>query len=306
MVQKREQLQITKSAEQKKTVGHFINKEAEIKFLGIYDKAMEQWPSSRQEIDIETSYGLTHVYRFGAQNGIPIVLLHGANGTSASWANFVVDLGKNHPVFAVDTIGDAGKSIQKSPIQRAEDYSSWLDEVLNALDVTKVHLIGASYGGWITLNQAVHSPQLLQSITLIEPARALAGLKFMAWPFMIWASMIGPDFVRRAFINWSSVSSSSNELQQQLVVSAMRDYKMQRIPPQYISDEELQSVKVPTLVLLGEKSPMHNSKRAATRAKKLLQNVEVEILPKAGHQLSADLVNDRILRFVEYEKKSSK
>lgn len=54
----------------------------------------------------------------------------------------------------------------------------------------------------------------------------------------------------------------------------MRDYTMQRIPPLYVSDEELQLVKIPTLLLLGEKSPMHNSKRAAARAKNLLQDVE--------------------------------
>lgn len=298
MVQQKEQ-QPKKKDEPKNLVGHFINIEAEKEFLKIYDKAMEQWPNSRQEIDIETAYGPTHVYHYGAKKeGNPILLLHGANGTSASWANFVVELGKKHPVYAVDIIGDAGRSIQKKPIQSVEDYSAWLDQVLNTLELERVHLVGASYGGWMALNQAIHSSRTLQSITLIEPARAFAGIRKIAWPFMLWASMIGPDFVRRSFIRWTSRGSSTNEKQLELVVSAMRDYKMLRISPQYVSDEDLQLVKVPVLLLLGEKSPLHNSQSAANRAQKLLQDVEVEILPKAGHKLPADLVNDRILKFI--------
>jgi pimeloyl-ACP methyl ester carboxylesterase len=83
----------------------------------------------------------------------------------------------------------------------------------------------------------------------------------------------------------------------------MRDYTMQRIPPLYVSDEELQLVKIPTLLLLGEKSPMHNSKRAAARAKNLLQDVEIESIPNVGHQLPADVVNDLLLNFIDKKQK---
>jgi pimeloyl-ACP methyl ester carboxylesterase len=300
--EKRQQqsLQKDRGVDMEKQIGRFVNSKAEVKFLEMYDEAMNRWPDSRGELKLETSFGRTHVHSYGNGKGDPIVLLHGANGTSASWANNIVALGEHHPVFAVDTIGDAGRSIQKAPIQHAEDYAAWLDEVLQGLGLKEVHLIGASYGGWIILNQAVHSPRLLQSITLLDPARALAGLTYAAWPFMLWASMIGPDFIRRAFIRWTDAGSLTDENQIQLVVSAMRDYKMQRIPPQYVKDDELRSVKVPVLLLLGGKSPMHNSNRAAIRAKKLLQDVEVEILPQAGHKLPADLVNDRILRFIKF------
>lgn len=296
----------SKSLELEKRVGRFINSTAEEKFLNMCDVAMNQWPDSRKELNLETSFGLTHVYTYGNEKGDPIVLLHGANSTSASWANYVIALGEHHRVFAIDTIGDAGRSIQEAPIQRAKDYAVWLEEVLQGLNLKGVHLIGASYGGWITLNQAVHSPQFLQSITLLDPARALAGISYRAWPFMLWASIFGPDSIRRAFIRWTGVGSLPEKIQTELVISAMRDYKMQRIPPQYVSDDELRSVKVPTLLLLGEKSPMHNSQRAAARAKNLLRDVEVEMIPKVGHQLPADVVNDRILKFIDGQKKKTK
>lgn len=292
-----------KSPSESPRIGTFVDKEAEEEFLKVYDDVMRQWPNSREELNLETSFGPTHVYAYGNKKGGPIVLLHGANSTSASWANFVVPLGEHHRIFAVDTIGDAGRSIQTAPIQHADDYVVWLEEVFQELKLEAVHLVGASYGGWITLNQAIHSPRLLQSITLLDPARALAGISYKAWPFMLWASLVGPDSIRRGFIRWTGAGSLPSNRQTDLVIAAMRDYKMQRIPPQYVSDEELQSVKISTLLLLGEKSPMHNSRRAAARAKNLLHDVEVKIIPKAGHQLPADVVNDLILKFIESRKK---
>lgn len=293
-----------KDTSEKQRIGRFVDRKAEENFLKVYDEVMEQWPDSREEINLETSLGPTHVYAYGNKKREPIVLLHGANSTSASWANYVETLGKHHRIFAVDTIGDAGRSIQKAPIQYAIDYANWLEEVFRGLNLKKVHLIGASYGGWITLNQAIHSSESLQSITLLDPARAIAGISFRAWPFMLWASIFGPDTIRRRFIQWTGAGSLPARKQTELVISAMRDYKMQRIPPQYVSDDELQSVKVPTLLLLGEKSPMHNAKRAADRAKSLLENVEVELIPNAGHQLPADKVNSLILKFIDEQKKN--
>ena len=285
-------------------IGRFVNSEAEAQFLKLYDDAMKQWPNPREELTVETSLGPTHIYTFGEKLGQPIVLLHGASSTSASWASFVGTLGKYHRVFAIDIIGDAGRSIQKAPIQYASDYVVWLDEVLQSLKLKNVHLMGASYGGWMALNQAIHSTEYLQSITLLDPARALDGISARAWPFMLFASIFGPDFIRHRFIQWTGAGSLPNKIQTELVISAMRDYKMTRIPPQYVSNEELQSVKVPTLLLLGEKSPLHHSKRAAVRAKALLRNVEVEIIPKAGHQLPADLVNGKVLSFIKSQKEA--
>lgn len=289
-----------------KRVGRFVSSRAEETFFKMYAEAMKQWPDSRQELKLETSFGPTHVYAYGNEKGDPIVLLHGANSTSASWANYVAALGKNHPVYAVDTIGDAGRSIQNAPIQHAEDYALWLDEVLQGLGLESVHVIGASYGGWMAINQAVHSPRFLQSIVLLDPARALAGISYRAWPFMLWASIFGPDVIRRAFIRWTSASPITDNPQTELVISAMRDFKMQRIPPQYVSDDELRTVNIPTLVLLGEKSTMHSSQKAAARGKQFIQDVEVDIVPKAGHKLPADQVNGRILRFLDQHRKSSK
>src|SRR5689334_14065863 len=49
------------------SVGRFVSEEARGKFLEAYDRAMELWPSPREELDVETGYGTVHVHRYGAR-----------------------------------------------------------------------------------------------------------------------------------------------------------------------------------------------------------------------------------------------
>lgn len=60
--------------------------------------------------------------------------------------------------------------------------------------------MGASYGGRVALNQAIHSTEYIQSVTLLDPARALDGISARDWPFMLFASLFGPGFIQRRFI----------------------------------------------------------------------------------------------------------
>ena len=78
-------------------------------------------------------------------------------------------LGESHPVYAVDTIGDVGRSQQTEPVRDGAAMSEWLDAVLDGLRADRVHLVGLSYGGWIALNQACRSSDRLASVTVVDP-----------------------------------------------------------------------------------------------------------------------------------------
>jgi hypothetical protein len=70
---------------------------------------------------------------YGAGDRTPIVLLHAVAVSSPGWYASVGALGAAHPVYAVDTITDAGRSTQSAPVADADASSRWLDEVLVAL-----------------------------------------------------------------------------------------------------------------------------------------------------------------------------
>src|SRR5689334_12760955 len=111
---------------------------------------------------------MTHAYVW-AGSGPPLVFLHGAGGTALEWFDYV-ESRDGRAVYAVDTIGDVGRSIQEEPFRDAAHLAQWLDETLDGLNLSRAHLVGSSYGGWLALNQAVRKPERVASISLLDPA----------------------------------------------------------------------------------------------------------------------------------------
>src|SRR4051794_4675373 len=105
-------------------VGRFTSAQARDRFLQAYDVAMGAWPQPRSEVDVHTRFGTVHVHRFGRTQGRPIVLLHGAAGTSSNWYPQVAELGACHPVYAIDTIDDPGRSVQQSVVIGSTDNAA--------------------------------------------------------------------------------------------------------------------------------------------------------------------------------------
>ncbi len=119
-------------------LGRFRHVEGRAQFDTAYDKALACWPAPPLPIELPTSFGTTRVNACGASTGTPIVLLHSMFMSSASWLPNVAALGERHPIFAVDTICDAGQSDQERVIGGGLELSSWLDDVLVGLDLDRV------------------------------------------------------------------------------------------------------------------------------------------------------------------------
>ncbi|WP_416874268.1 alpha/beta fold hydrolase [Kitasatospora sp. SC0581] len=289
------------------SVGHFVSEPARAKFLEAYDRAMELWPGPRRELDVETAYGSVHVHRYGATTGEPIVLLHGHAGHPSNWYPQIAALGERHPVYAIDTLDDPGRSVQRAVAAGSEENAAWLGEVLAGLGLERVHLVGVSYGGWLALNQAIHAPERLASVTPLDPG----GIEKV--PARFYAHMVGGLFgllaprplrpaVGRLLAN--PALSAPREMIAPLML-AMRSYKPGGRPPaRPFTDEELASIELPVLVLVGRRSALLRPRQVVERVTRLIPGVRAEILERAGHGLNLEqpeLVNERLLAFVERE-----
>ncbi|MFF2614068.1 alpha/beta fold hydrolase [Kitasatospora sp. NPDC058046] len=289
------------------SVGHFVSEPARAKFLEAYDRAMELWPGPRRELDVETAYGSVHVHRYGATTGEPIVLLHGHAGHPSNWYPQIAALGERHPVYAIDTLDDPGRSVQRVAAAGSEENAAWLGEVLAGLGLERVHLVGVSYGGWLALNQAIHAPERLASVTPLDPG----GIEKV--PARFYAHMVGGLFgmlaprplrpaVGRLLAN--PALSAPREMIAPLML-AMRSYKPGSRPPaRPFTDEELASIELPVLVLVGRRSALLRPRQVVERVTRLIPGVRAEILERAGHGLNLEqpeLVNERLLAFVERE-----
>ena len=159
-------------------MSRYRSADAQRAYLAVYDAALgSYWPSTRSLVDAPTEFGPTRIIKTGATHGTPIVLLHGIAVSAVSWSANVVPLGESHPVIAIDTVSDAGRSNLTQPVRDGAAMARWLDEVLAALDIADAHLVGLSYGAWLVLNQAVRSPHRIRSITAIDPPGAIVRMK---------------------------------------------------------------------------------------------------------------------------------
>ncbi|MEV7770669.1 alpha/beta fold hydrolase [Kitasatospora sp. NPDC086791] len=287
------------------SVGRFVSEPARAKFLAAYDRAMELWPGPRQELDVETGYGTVHVHRYGATAGEPIVLLHGHAGHPSNWYPQIAALGEHHPVYAIDTLDDPGRSVQRVVAAGSAENAEWLGEVLAGLGLERVHLVGVSYGGWLALNQAIHAPGRLASVASLDPG----GIEKV--PARFYAHMIGGLFgmlaprplrpaVGRLLAN--PALSAPREMIAPLML-AMRGYTPGGRPPaRPFTDRELGSIGLPALVLVGRRSALLRPRQVVERVTALIPGVRAEIVERAGHGLNLEqpeLVNARLLAFVE-------
>lgn len=91
-------------------VGRYVNEELRERHFAACGAVYALAPASDAETDVETSFGSTHVCRFGppdpqAASRTPVVL-HGAGSDSSMWYPNLAALSAERPVFAVDTLGD--------------------------------------------------------------------------------------------------------------------------------------------------------------------------------------------------------
>jgi pimeloyl-ACP methyl ester carboxylesterase len=291
------------------TVGRFRGDKQRARFLAAYDAAFAAlWQAGWTEGDVDTDFGTTHVHRCGAGAGVPVVLLHGANSNAVQWYPFLDDLGAEHPVIALDTVGDPGRSVARRPLHDPTDSAAWLDQTLAGLDVSRAHLIGHSYGGWLALNQAVHAPDRLVSVTALDPGGLeKVGARFIWLMYLNGLAGLTPSPLRRRLAaRLDNPILLVPELRKVLLTGA-RAFRTRRPAPEPLSDADLRGIQTPTLVLVGEHSPLLHPARAQARTA-LMPHGHADILPGVGHGPGfqrRDDVNRRIVTFLSTTEKNS-
>jgi pimeloyl-ACP methyl ester carboxylesterase len=283
-------------------IGRFRTDEAQAKFYAAYDRAFDRlWPVRCEPLDVVTRFGSTRVYRQGRTDGEPIVLLAGSLGNALMWSRHVGALGEQHSVYALDTLGDAGRSIQRAPIRDGIDGAAWLREVLEGLDISRAHLVGCSYGGWLAMHHAINAPARTASLCLLEPAGfARPGVRFYGW--LLASALAGLAAAIRRQAGRLLANGTLNETELLRVVRPAVSY-VRALPPDHVlTDEQLRAVSAPALLLLGARSSLHDPAAVRARAEALMPDAHGEIVPGAGHALPVerpDLTAARISEFVQ-------
>jgi hypothetical protein len=93
----------------------FGTEENRAKLMAIYDEALRQWPVPFETFFVATRYGKTHVIASGDPASPPLVLTHPAAVGGFVWSSIIAPLSEKRRVYALDTIGDFGRSELADP-----------------------------------------------------------------------------------------------------------------------------------------------------------------------------------------------
>jgi non-heme chloroperoxidase len=117
--------------------------------------------------------GVSLYYERAGSQGEPIVLCHGIPTDHRAWRAQVEPFSKDHPVITYSRryaapnqrTGDLADST-------VENNAADLERLIEGLGIAPVHLVGHSYGGFISADVAANHPDLVRSLILVEPAIA--------------------------------------------------------------------------------------------------------------------------------------
>lgn len=105
-------------------------------FYAAYDRVLQKWPVEVESIDMSTAHGTTRVNACGSADHPALVLLPGAGATSTVWFANVAALARHYRVYALDLMGDVGRSVPgETSIGSVDELLDWLSTVLDGLDL---------------------------------------------------------------------------------------------------------------------------------------------------------------------------
>jgi pimeloyl-ACP methyl ester carboxylesterase len=279
----------------------FKSAEAEARMLAVYDQALRLWPIPFEQRDIPTEYGSTHVIISGPQDAPPLILLHCALMTSAIWSPIIGDLSRDHRTYAVDVIGDVGRTVPSNPPSTERDFANWLVEVYQGLGIERASMLAWSFGGFVGTNFAIHHPERVLKLGLLAPFATFvrAGLGFFAGfiPFLIPTRATSRFFEGRLCHRSDFGIKEHSEILYERFRSAKVVFKVR---PRVFTDEELQRLRMPTLVLIGKQESLYDSKAAIERAGRVLPRGRAELIPDCNHAIVSDqtaVVSSRLMEF---------
>lgn len=284
--------------------GIFKSPEGGAEYRTAYDATLSAWPVPFRSLVVPTRAGRTHVIASGPEDAPPLVLLPMTFISATMWLYNVAALSSCFRVYALDTTGDIGKSAPESPVRSRADIAGWLTDVLDGLGIKSAYMAGCSYGGWMTMSFALSAPERVRKIALLGPAATFVPLRLQFFLRGASVQMLPRKPVVYSFLRWCSTREdlAVNPIVHQMLVG-LRHFRFQpqnSVFPAVFTDEELKTVKMPVLVLIGDKERVLDPVRAVERARRRVPGVEAEIIPGAGHALPIDqpeIVNARLLEF---------
>jgi pimeloyl-ACP methyl ester carboxylesterase len=275
------------------------------KFHELYDEKMKEWPVPYEDIFLDTHYGIIHVMVSGPGEGEPVLLLHASGVAGWSWKYNAAALADKYRIYAIDLIGDVGKSEYTSLnniMETGKDQAELYNTIMNDLGLDRVYIIGASEGGFIGTNIALHYPERVNKLILLGPMGYSGTLGSIIR--ITFAQFFPIEPVQRSTFSWAF--SDSKKLMEDFgewFILLMKNCIPKKVSPFQFTASERQRLAMPVMFIFGKKDNLVGEPETAKELVQDIPDVAVNIV-NAGHLMGAEVpgeINSYILDFLRKE-----
>ncbi|MEY9962700.1 pimeloyl-ACP methyl ester carboxylesterase [Streptacidiphilus sp. MAP12-16] len=155
-------------------------------------------------------HGYRRAYRI-AGSGPAVLLIHGIGDSSATWAELIPGLARNHTVIAPDLLGHGASDKPRADYSVAA-YANGMRDLLGVLNIERATLIGHSFGGGVAMQFAYQFPERTERLVLASTG----GVGREVNPVLRAVSLPGADLML------SALKLPTMRLQTRLFVELMR------------------------------------------------------------------------------------
>ncbi|MGC8648721.1 MAG: alpha/beta fold hydrolase [Candidatus Micrarchaeia archaeon] len=207
-------------------------------------------------------------YKSNNKNNINknLVFLHGLGASSKAWNRVATILPTKYNFYFIDLLGH-GRSDAPIVNYNIKLQVKTINEFINGLSLSNVYLIGHSYGGWIAATYAATYKSSLKGLVLVDSA--------------------GLDINFNSITPKESLALKEKMYYQIMKIDGNRSYVIKNIldsefNEEWLTEEVLNEINVPTLIIWGENDKIINVKYAKIFNKRI-KNSKLKIISSAGH-----------------------
>ena len=263
----------------------FKNDDARKRMEGWYERFLERVAGRTNSIEVSTSYGANHILLAGDPSKTPLVCLHSMLTSSAHLVSELGALLDRFYLIAPDLPGQSVRGLPIRPPYTDESHAGWLQEILEALNLKQVYLLGVSLGGFVARQFASSNPERVKSLILIVPAGIVQGSLIKGFTKMVLPMImykIHPTEKRLRQLVDPLLTDWDDDWGRYLD-DAFNDFIPNLKIPPLASDEELKKLIMPCLVIGAENDISFPGPKVIERAERYVPNVETDLIPNSRH-----------------------
>ncbi len=240
-------------------------------------------------------------YRIG--QGEPLLLVHGITTYSFIWRNLIPYIENRYELIIVDLLGcgDSDKSIDVE--FSLKNHAKIMADLLEALHISKVHLVGHDVGGGICQIMAVRYAELVISLTVINTVAydfwpvqpiismrtpiirqlAMASLDLGAFRFIVKRGLYHSNRLTKELMDqfWYPMKKSAGRKAFLYFSHCLNNQDLLEIV------DEIESLQIPVLIIRGDKD-VYLSRQIADKLHKNIKGSILKVIPTGGHFIQED------------------